>query len=147
MLLSNDECECKNENYAYVLGILTVATFTLSLDWSDWFSLWENLPMCPGFRVVKCETWLFPWLLKGEQTVEPGILTSKCFLHWFSEVFVIVALPNCDFLELHFFCVILSVERVLRWDKIFSRAARNVNLNQNWIYLLCLMCFDYHILM
>lgn len=138
MLLSNAECECKNENYAHVLGILTAA----SLDWSDWFSLWENLPMCPGFRVVKCETWLFPWLLKGEQTVEPGILISKCFLHWLSEVLsyslcLIVISWNSTFF------VILSAERGFGWDKILSRASRNVNLNQIWIYLLCLMCFDY----
>lgn len=32
MLLSNDECEYKNENYAYVLVILTAATSTLALD-------------------------------------------------------------------------------------------------------------------
>lgn len=101
MLLSNDECEYKNENYAYVLVILTAATSTLALDWNDWFSLWERLPMCPGFRVVKYETQLFPGLLKGEQPVEPGFLTFK------GPSPLIIrnnyhTLPNRDFWNLHF---------------------------------------------
>lgn len=102
MLLNNDEWECKSENYAYVLVILTAVTFALSLDWSDWFCLWENLPVCLCFRVDMYETQLFPWLLKGEQAVKPGFLTSKCLLQWFTEVVIILALPNYDFLNLHF---------------------------------------------
>lgn len=113
MLLGGDECECKNENYACVLVLLTAATSTLALDWNDWFCMWENLPVCPGFRAVMYETQLFPWLLKGEQPVEPGFLTSKGLLHWFPERIII-------------FCLIMISE-------IFTFLCQNFNRKIFWM--------------